>query len=70
MHCDATLHMTKPNTFWPNVFQRSALHGIALTGKGLPVELNRHKNEPTIQKSHKQILTTEQTTFVSGPILN
>jgi hypothetical protein len=74
MHYDATSHMTKPNNFGPIVYQGSALlgvsHVIALTGKGLTVELKGHKHEPTIQKSHEEILTAERRTFASGPILN
>jgi hypothetical protein len=74
MHYDATSHMNKPIMFWLTVYQVSALpglfHVIALTEKGVTVELNRHKRVPTIQKSHKEILTAEQRTFASGPILN
>jgi len=56
------------------VYQGSALLGLlhvtAPTGKGVTVELNRHKHVPTIQKGHEEILTAEQRTFASGPILN
>jgi len=74
MNYDATSHMTKPNAFEPIVYQGSALLGLlhvtALTGKVLTVELKRHKHEPTIQKNHEEILTAEERTFASGPILN
>jgi hypothetical protein len=61
MHVDAIQHTTNPT---PSDSQASAVpdlsHVIVLRGNRLKCSVeDRHKYEPTVQKSHEEILTAE-----------
>ena len=73
MHCDTTQHTTNPARS-DSVIQASEVPGLlhitALRRNRLKCSVeDKRKHEPTVQISHKEILTAEWRAFVSGTAL-